>query len=478
MRFNRGSNLITTNETLFMFDYDTHPTDAALERLLLRYERTGRAVPVDFRRLVSCLRTAERATHLLHPYPAKLLMHIPFFFLANSILSREGDTVADPFCGSGTVLVESQLAGRQAIGADSNPLARLLTSVKTSPIPVPVLDAATERLLVRIPDQSRNGTPDVVNLDHWFYPHVIRQLQCLHQGIEATRRRDVRDFFCVCFSNCVKRVSLADPRLSVPVRLRRGQYPKGHHLREKSDAHLRRLRRINVSKVFTDILTANRKRIASIEPFMGDLPTAKVVSCDARNLGQNGVPPTTNGKSPGGHVQLVITSPPYPGAQKYIRSSCLSLGWLGLCRSDELLKHKRETIGREEFRQSDYVELLPTNLRAADRRLKDIHTDNPVRAAIASTYLCEMRDSIEEVWRQLKVGGYFVLVAANNQICGREFKTQHYLRLIAEEIGFRIVLRLIDDIRSRGLMTKRNKTASVITREWVLVFRKESRTNG
>ena len=66
-----------------------------------------------------------------------------------------------------------------------------------------------------------------------------------------------------------------------------------------------------------------------------------------------------------------------------------------------------------------------------------------------------------------------MLIAANNEICGRKFKTTQYLCWIAEEIGFRTVLRLIDDIRSRGLMTKRNKTASVITREWVLVFVKE-----
>src|SRR5438445_5662134 len=156
-----------------MFDYDTYPTDAMLKRLLDRYKKSRRAVAVDFRRLVSCLRTAERATHLLHPYPAKLVTHIPFFFLANSIFSRQGDLVADPFCGSGTVLLESQLAGRRAIGADSNPLARLLTTVKTSPFPTSDLDAATQRLLDRIPDEPRNGNPDVVNLEHWFYPHVI-----------------------------------------------------------------------------------------------------------------------------------------------------------------------------------------------------------------------------------------------------------------------------------------------------------------
>lgn len=453
-----------------MFDYDTTFTDSTLERLLKRYERNGRAVEVDFRKLVSCLPSAERATHLLHPYPAKLLMHIPFFFLANTLLSQKGDTIGDPFCGSGTVLLESQLSGRIAIGADSNPLARLLTSVKTTPLAPGTLQSATDRLLSRIPSDTRNGKPDVVNLDHWFYPHVTRQLQCIHEAIESTRRQDIRDFFRVCFSNCLRKVSLADPRLPVPVRLRVGQYPDGHALRDKTDAHLRRLRRINVVTVFEEVLAASQRRIASLDSLPQVLPSARLVSSDARHLDTIS---RSNGKPHTGSIQLVITSPPYPGAQKYIRSSCLSLGWLGLCGSDELLKYKLQTIGREEFRRSECFELVKTGIPAADRILREIHTVNPVRSAIASTYLTEMRDSIQEIWRQMRVGGYFVLVAANNQMAGREFPTQQYLRAIAEETGFRTVLRLIDNIRSRGLMTKRNKTASVIAREWVLVFAKE-----
>jgi hypothetical protein len=76
--------------------------------------------------------------------------------------------------------------------------------------------------------------------------------------------------------------------------------------------------------------------------------------------------------------------------------------------------------------------------------------------------------------RVLKPKRYMVLIAGNNRVCGKRFMTEHYLRRIAEDEGFTLVLRLVDDIRSRGLMTKRNKTASVITREWVLVFRKKS----
>lgn len=451
-----------------MLGYESFSNDATVERLIARYKSTGRAAPVDFRKLVPSLVHADRATHLLHPYPAKLLMHIPFFFLANEVFSRAGDVVSDPFCGSGTVLLESQLAGRSAIGADCNPFARLLTQVKVTPIPDATLEASCKRLISRIDSTPKGAYPDVVNLNHWFYPHVVRKLQCIKDAIEKTRREDVRDFFRICLSACMKKVSLADPRLAVPVRLREGQYPPNHPLRAKSDTHLRNLRRVDVLNTFKEILSSNCVRLQALGNYENLAAEARVIANDSRLLASS-----CETIASGRKVQLVITSPPYPGAQKYIRSSCLSLGWLDLCRSSELMKYKHRTIGREEFRKNDYEQLVHTGVSAADSTLKSIHQENPVRATIAATYLVEMRETIDDIWDQLEVGGHFVLVAANNQICGRKFKTQQHLRRIAEERGFRTKLRLIDDIRSRGLMTKRNKSASIITQEWVHVFVKE-----
>ena len=102
----------------------------ALEALTGRYRNLKEPIVVNFRKLVPYHSGIDRLTHLLHPYPAKLLLNIPLFFLRCEQVGETG-SLRDPFCGSGTVLLEGALKGWQVSGADSNPLARLLTKVKT-----------------------------------------------------------------------------------------------------------------------------------------------------------------------------------------------------------------------------------------------------------------------------------------------------------------------------------------------------------
>jgi DNA modification methylase len=423
--------------------------------------------------MLPALNSADRFSHLIHPYPAKLLVHIPFFFLANDLLSKPGDIVLDPFCGSGTVLSEAQLANRRAYGADANPLARLIARVKTTPLDAEAAKRTVNEILRRIPPNPSGERPDVVNLEHWFYPSTTRQLQCLQEVIMRIRTPAIRDFFLVCFSVCVRKVSLADPRLSVPVRLRFGQYPKDHPFRAQSDAHLRGLRCVRVAEVFSRIARLNISRMERLRACAATNPTAEVFCSDARHLmheySRNG---NRNKPLADESVQLIITSPPYPGAQKYIRSSSLSLGWLQLCPTDGLRACKARIIGREELTNAECSRVLPTNIAEAEKVLTRIRNRNPIRADIAAVYLHEMRLAILEMYRVLKPGGHVVLVAANNRNSGMEFHTVKYLRSIAEECGLTLIAWFIDSIRSRGLMTKRNKTASVITRESVLVFTK------
>ena len=45
-------------------------------------------------------------THIIHKYPAKFIPHIPRWAI-NKYLRGKGKLVLDPFCGSGTTLVEA-----------------------------------------------------------------------------------------------------------------------------------------------------------------------------------------------------------------------------------------------------------------------------------------------------------------------------------------------------------------------------------
>ncbi len=89
-------------------------TNEKLCSLIAKYQDRRRPITINFRKLIPQLNYSDRCTHLVHPYPAKLLAHIPAFFLANDLMSQPGDIVLDPFCGSGTVLIEGQLAKRHA----------------------------------------------------------------------------------------------------------------------------------------------------------------------------------------------------------------------------------------------------------------------------------------------------------------------------------------------------------------------------
>lgn len=416
-----------------------------------RYQRTKRAIPVSFRKLVPWLKVGERATHYLHAYPAKLLPHIAHFFLASEKMCPAGGIVLDPFSGSGTVALESCLSGRVAAYVDTNPLARLITETKVC-IPE---DMSFEQALSRLDARFRRSRtvhhPAVVNVHKWFHPKVVRSLSRLKAAIDSEPALETRRLFHATFSATVRRVSNADPRLSVPV------LAKNAFLREPEDVWQR----------FCGQYRANCKRIAELAALSPSRPEIRLAGPDARRLATS-----AGGALEANSVDLVITSPPYAGAQKYIRASSLCLGWLGLAEEGQLKPLENVTIGREHLAKSHIDLPQMTSVAAANRVIARVREKNPVRAAICATYLNEMEDVLKQLQVVIKPGGKLVLVIGNNEVCGESFLSSDYLSSILVAHGFRVILRMVDEIKSRGLMTKRNRSASIIAREWVLVFEK------
>ena len=442
--------------------------ESEIEQLCWLYAKKKEVIGVDFKSLVPEITKPERYTHLIHPYPAKLLANIPFFILHSEKYCPKDGVVLDPFCGAGTVLLEALLSGKNAIGADANPIARLISDAKTQYIPANKLRKELNLILRKAQKDPNNTAPDFPNKDYWFSLHVQKQLTHLLHAIRKVKDKRIKVFFMVCFSNTIKKVSYADPRIYVPVKLNPERFSDKPDIYQKLRIKIDSLMEIDVYEKFRQISLENIQRMDTLSALIDSNCSSHVISKDARKLTSR-----LGGKEllDDETVDLILTSPPYAGAQKYIRSSRLSLNWFGMGDPDSIRNLERCNIGREDFAHKDRI-IVETGIKEADDLIKKISAKDKIRACIVSTYLNEMREALGESVRVLKKGGYMVLVVGPNKVSGYDFDTPKYLRLIAESYGLQTELQLVDSIKKYGMLTMRNKTAGLIQSEWVMILRK------
>ena len=258
---------------------------------------------------------ARAHVHGFHSYPAR--MHPLTARRLVEAFSRPGDVVLDPFCGSGTVLVEARLAGRTAIGVDANPLAVRLARLKLGPTIAPLRDAwlASAREVAAFADARRKAKagpthrygPDDVTL---FAPHVLLELDGLRAGIDRIADPETRGALELVLSAILTKVS------------RRAADTAAHEVEKRIAAGYPA--RLLVRK--TEELCA---RLAEVAGAMAAIPSpaspgaargGTVFDGDARRL--DGVRE--------GSVSLVVTSPPYPGNYDYLAHHAARLRWLRL----------------------------------------------------------------------------------------------------------------------------------------------------
>jgi tRNA G10 N-methylase Trm11 len=442
---------------------------ASLHEMFVQYDSEKKPIEVDFRQLAQWVRSGDQLTHHIHPYPAKLLPHIANFFL-KAFDDIPKKIVLDPFCGSGTVALEGSIAGYTTLVADANPFALLITKVKTTAYLTDKLESTLANIQKKYYNYQSAPSIPVVNHSLWYTVKHKSILDCLYCVITNEVPETQLEFFLLCFSLAAKKLSFADPAISVPVRLK----PKDRFSEHTNHKIISKLDWIKneacAFQEFEKIVEINIQRIKNTNYLFPDREPAKLVGIDAKNLHLNH--DCSNGIE-SNSVPLIITSPPYGSAQKYVRSTSLSLNWLKLASPKELRELEEKSIGREHLKTKSFdIELssLPNDFKNV---LKLIGQVNQKRALITFKYLEEMDQAIKELSRVLSIGGHIVFVIGNNQVCGQVLRNDEYIISCFKKYGVNLKLFLLDDIKSRGLMTKRNRTASVISREAVLVFHKE-----
>ena len=394
-------------------------------------------------------------THGIHPYTAKFIPHIPRFFIEK--YTKEDEIVLDSFCGSGTALLEARLLGRNAIGIDINPLAVLISDVKTRANNIDMLSLAIDSVKKEVNNGTQKASVDFPNIDYWFCKESQNELSKLKYSIDNIKDEfdeTTHKFLLVCLSSIIRKSSYADPRMAktykskrVIEKIKKGWVP-------------------TPIQYFENALDKNFERIISLsEHLNGNNNYMKVLQGDAKenlaSLKQNGI----------GEVDFVITSPPYINAQDYFRSYKLELWWLDLATPEEVRQLNKKTIGTENILASNYNSKPKCENRLLNTILNKIWKVDKKKSYIVYNYFEDMNNIFKESHDILKIGGHFCLITGNNTICEVQIPTYKILTQIAENNGFTLVEMGKDKIRNRLLPPDRNHNGGIIKEEWISVFK-------
>jgi len=468
--------------------------DKKIFELRKKYTQERKALQFSFRKFVSAnlhIKRSDVFTHNIHSYPGRLFPYIPIFFLSSDKFCPPNGKVLDPFAGSGTVLLEAIVNPyykRDVYGIEINPIGRLISKVKTTPISPAKLKKKIDSLFKRFDaamndNNFRISVPDFKNIDLWFSKKAKTDLGKLRACVEQLKDDDCKDFLWVCFSKLVREVSKADPYIPPPVLLKIEKY-KDSYRYKKLKALAKRNKNPDINAIFKNIVDDNFCRINRIWD-LNDVRegkiSAKIVNEDSRNIKRGkylfkGIINSKGARKLDESISLIITSPPYLSAQKYVRSTKLELYWLGMTTESELSKLNRKTIGTESVSLKDAN--LELGIASIDLQLRKIKCLSSERAHIAFEYFKNMQDVFEQCHKALKKNCYMVLVVGNNQVSNLKINTSSLLSELASKVGFKEVLILRDEIKGRGMITKRHGTGGLIKDEYIIILKKQQKRQG
>jgi SAM-dependent methyltransferase len=248
-------------------------------------------------------------THGFHSYAGRLHPSIARGGIGR--FTPPGATVLDPFCGSGTVLVEALVAGRKAIGIDASPLAVLIATVRSRRLPEGWRRDLVKRaraIATEVAAQARAGVRPP--LPRWapqewyrFFPHVAYELFALRSHVMETRAEDPQgQALRLCLSSLLVKLMRSGPEAP----------------RDGAD---KRIARGFPSRWFAERaeeLAAGLAELALVTP--EGTPAAEVMQGDACDY------PEIASRS----VDLVLSSPPYAGVYDYAGQHAVRFRWLGL----------------------------------------------------------------------------------------------------------------------------------------------------
>lgn len=395
-------------------------------------------------------------THCYHDYPARMIPQVVRKLL--ELFGQDAKILFDPYCGSGTSLVEANIRGIDAIGTDLNPLARLIAKTKTSTPDVRIVEnlvlkfeknALKDRML-RVKDEPEiYGIP---RLNFWFKESVAKKLFEIRNFIDSMEPEEIKLFFQVAFSETVRESS--NTRNDEFKLYRYDEETLSKFNPDVYQIMVSKLRRNLVGlKQFTEIICKLEKK-------------PKALICDFDTV--DGIPKEFKEK-----IDIVITSPPYGDSRTtvaYGQYSRLSSAWLGL---KEPHKVDNRLMGGKKLNEiSDFPS------KALLDALSKIKEKDEKRALEVASFYNDLFKSIKNVSKGLKSKAFACYVVGNRKVKGVVLPTDKVIIDFFAFCGFEHHSSFVRSIPKKR-MPKRNSPTNIkgkidetMTKEHIVVIRK------
>jgi len=392
----------------------------------------------DFRKA-----NTKTLTHCFHSYPAMMIPQVAGRLIDRYIGSNPRYRVLDPFCGSGTVLVESKIKGLESWGIDINPLARLIAKVKTTPIDINELRISYEKLSENLTEIFKNKTnfvkysiPNFFNIDYWFKPDVIRELSVIKSEILKSKNPDIVDFYKIVFSETVRESS----------NTRSGEFKLFRIPEEKLKGY-----NPNVLSIF---LKKAKRNIKGMKNYLNTLNN----NVEYEKIPVHILDEDTRQKTsvPDSSIDLIVTSPPYGDSKTtvaYGQYSRLSLQWLGFDQK-ECREIDKVSLGGKATKDNGARKIS----QSLDKTLKKIEKIDQKRAKDVSNFYNDMLLCLNELNRVMAPKSNICFVLGNRTVKGVRIPTDNILVEMFNNFGFRHRETIIRNIPNKTMPLRNSPT--------------------
>lgn len=403
-------------------------------------------------------RSTEQWTHGFHRYPAKFLPNVVKKIIEDHSPAN-CNVIADLFAGCGTTLVEAKAHGKASIGTDINPVARLITKVKTTPIVPEHLQHAYEMLITSFDEYNEANYLNIQKherLDHWFFPSEKAKIAFLYDTIHNLDIEEtIKEFFYVCISHILKNCSRwlqsstkpqVDPNKVIPNPF------------DEFKRHCQKMIKSNAE--YYDYL--NRNGYLNLN-----------VPCDIRleDARQTTIESQT--------VDMIITSPPYVTSYEYADIHQLTGYWMNFI--PDMHEFRKQFIGTSYSGNKSFEvsgsEQAQEIVNALAEKSKHIARD-------VAQYFNDMQEVAHEMARILVPNGHACIVIGNTKIKDVQIKSAEVFCELLENAGLtkeKVIKRsiphkLMPTLRDsqNGKFTKQDNPncKKVYPNEYILIMKK------